>query len=99
MDGNVFSSKIIDKEKLLFIEFYIILIDYNVGELLENIKEIFSTFIKPFKFNLWLNFALNFKDPTFYTVLAQCKNQARIKFNRIFHKISNLIDTILERSK
>jgi hypothetical protein len=83
----------------LFFDFYLILIDHNLNKLREDLLPTFSTFQVPFKFNLWHNFAINFRDPTF------CENLRRIdkpllgtKISEIFKKLCNILELVLERS-
>jgi hypothetical protein len=86
--------------KTTFLEFYLIVIDYNAKFLKNNIFGIFLSDNLKLPINLWHNFACNFRDPTFSDLIIH-SNRKYIPnwLTHIFETIYTTLELIGEKSK
>jgi hypothetical protein len=86
-------------ELLNFIRIYLIVLQKDIIIVKENIEKVFFTTEMSFKYNLWHNFACNFRDPTFYKLLCKQRNIDKVdKLKNILTNICLVVQTIRNKS-
>jgi hypothetical protein len=95
MDFTVIARR---EYSMQFLHFYMILMERNIKNLRENCEKIFLGEFE-FRQNIWHNFALNFRDPTFSQLVSHEKSPTWYKLLRIVNYINLFLENIYEKSK